>query len=177
MIKQTIFTLIAGIAAVTAVTAPSNNAPAHPPFDAAEKSLEIFTHLENKNLDGLGTLLHPNVIFSLPMSFNGNQDPARYVVGKNEVIEYLKGPMDFIEVIDFVDFRTTVADNGKTTFLQCKGQFTTAEGTPYLNVYIYRCDWDDNGLLINFEEYTNPMTYCKSFEDPDCPPGLYQPPQ
>ncbi|CAL9522938.1 hypothetical protein SUDANB176_03889 [Streptomyces sp. enrichment culture] len=74
--------------------------------------------------------------------------------------------------IDFTPVRVgTTADGGTgtraptTTFARADGNFRTADGRAYENVYAFRYDRRD-GLLVRAEEYADPVTSCAAFPDP-----------
>jgi ketosteroid isomerase-like protein len=67
--------------------------------------------------------------------------------------------------IEFTDVRVSVAAGGRTSFVQADGDFTTADGRPYRNVYVLRFDWR-GGRIVGGEEYSNPVTFSESFGRP-----------
>jgi ketosteroid isomerase-like protein len=68
-----------------------------------------------------------------------------------------------------VDLRVSSTADGRSSFVQFDGDFRTADGRPYRNVYIWRLDWH-RGQLTTLEEYANPITYCQTFPGtPGCP--------
>jgi ketosteroid isomerase-like protein len=64
----------------------------------------------------------------------------------------------------FIDRRITASASRATTFVQARGDFVTADGRPYQNVYVFRFDWR-NGKIMSWEEYANPMTIIRTFPD------------
>jgi ketosteroid isomerase-like protein len=67
--------------------------------------------------------------------------------------------------IRFADQRVSVVADGRTSFVQANGDFTTADGRPYNNVYVFRLDWRD-GRVVSGEEYFNPVTFSNTFDTP-----------
>jgi ketosteroid isomerase-like protein len=64
----------------------------------------------------------------------------------------------------FIDRRITAAADRATTFVQARGDFVTADGRPYQNVYVFRFDWSD-GKIVSWEEYANPITIIRAFPE------------
>jgi ketosteroid isomerase-like protein len=62
----------------------------------------------------------------------------------------------------FVDRRVSLTRDGMTTFVQTRGDFVTALGRPYRNVYVFRFDWDDDRLRV-WEEYANPVAVRRAY--------------
>lgn len=127
----------------------------------------LVAALERKDLEAVTALIHEQATLTVPLSFSGAPEPAGRFVGKEQVLGYVQGVFTNMAVVDFADVRITVTDNGKTSFVQAKGQFTVADGRPYHNVYVFRYDWQ-HGRVISIEEYANPVTYCATFDNPDC---------
>lgn len=57
--------------------------------------------------------------------------------------------------------------DGTTSISEAKGDFVTADGRPYRNVYVFRLDWH-HGRVTAGVEYANPATICATFALPDC---------
>jgi ketosteroid isomerase-like protein len=133
----------------------------------ADQTNAFLAALESRDLDTIAAMFDQNVNFSVPFSFSGNQGPARTVVGKDQLVQYYQDGFQTVSALEYVDVTVSVTGDGKTSFAQCNGQESSTNGLPYLNMYIYRFDWN-NSLLTNIMEYTNPITFCQVFNDPDC---------
>jgi ketosteroid isomerase-like protein len=70
--------------------------------------------------------------------------------------------------IKFVDTRVAVTDRGTVSFVEADGDFTTADGRPYRNVYVMRFEWTPDGRILRADEYYNPIIACQTFENPAC---------
>ncbi|MFC4013860.1 nuclear transport factor 2 family protein [Nonomuraea purpurea] len=130
---------------------------------ATERRTAAFMEaLERKNLTALSALLDPDVTMTLPLSFSGRKEDAARFTGKAEVLGYAKNAFAMFGKINFVNKKVTVSKDGKSSFVQADGDFTTADGKPYRNVYVYHFEWRD-GRVIRSAEYGNPVTFCATF--------------
>ncbi|MBL7509062.1 nuclear transport factor 2 family protein [Frankia sp. CNm7] len=132
------------------------------PEAAREERVAVDTRgfldaFERRDLDWISGLLAPDVTLVQPMSFDGSQQPAIRFAGKEQVVGYFRQVFAGMGTISFVDRRITVAAGGDTVIVQANGNFTTAAGSPYRNVYLFRFDWRD-GRIAAGEEYANPIT-------------------
>ncbi|MFI7064514.1 nuclear transport factor 2 family protein [Kribbella sp. NPDC050124] len=152
-------------AAVFAVQGPHNGVEA----TTKQKTYALLDALERQDMPAIRSLMASSVTWSNPMALTGDNDnDATRHVGEDAVIGYFSGELqDLIKTVDFVDERVTV--DGRTSMVEARGDFVTATGRPYRNVYVFRFDWRD-GELVAGVEYLNPMTICWSFELPLCTP-------
>lgn len=139
---------------------------------SAEQRTAARTHaflaaLEHKDLPAVAAMIDGNATLTVSLSFSGAQEPAGRFAGREQVLGYVEGVFTNMAVVDFTDKRVSVTDDGKTSFVQANGRFTTADGRPYHNVYVFRYDWRD-GRVVGAEEYANPVTFCATFGHPDC---------
>ena len=130
--------------------------------DAVGQTRALLSALEGKDLPTIADLLDRQATLTLPLSFSGAPEPAVHFTGKDQVLGYLTGVFTTMGSIHFTDLRLSVTADGGTTFVQAKGDFTTADGRPYHNVYIFRYNWND-GHLVSIEEYGNPVTFTATF--------------
>jgi ketosteroid isomerase-like protein len=168
MIKSVVALLLAvgigGAASSAAFAGPDQSKPSH---NIADKTHAYLAAFENKNLETVDAMTHPQVTVTVPMSFSGAPEPAARFVGKTQVLGYFQSVFTNMTRIDFVDVRTSVTADGRTSFVQANGDFTAADGRPYRNVYVFRLDWD-GGRLVSVDEYANPMAYCVTFTPEAC---------
>jgi ketosteroid isomerase-like protein len=162
--------LVAALA--LAATACSGGGPIEPgpPPGAAEAAAEERTRrfveaVERKDLPAVSAMLDPGVTLVQPMTFSGNQEPDFAVAGRDQVEAYFREVFTTMGTVAFVDRRVSVVPGGGTSFFQANGDFTTADGRPYRNVYLFRLDWRD-GLVVSGEEYGNPVTFTRTFGSP-----------
>jgi ketosteroid isomerase-like protein len=78
------------------------------------------------------------------------------------MVGYFRAIHQVMPVTTMVDLRISVIAGGRSSFVQFDGDFTTADGRPYRNVYIWRVDWK-HGHMTTIEEYANPVTFCRTF--------------
>lgn len=119
--------------------------------------------LEAGDRAGMAEILDDQVVWSAPMSSGGAEDgePAR---GRKAFGSRLGSISGLMRSARFIDRRITASADETTTFVQAKGDFVTAAGRPYRNVYVFRFDWRDD-KIVSWEEYANPITIIQAFPD------------
>jgi ketosteroid isomerase-like protein len=132
---------------------------------AAQHTERFLRACERRDVTTVAALLHPRVTLIHPITFSGALQPEARFTGKPQVLGYLRTVFQVMDRIQFTDERVSVARRGRTTFAQANGNFTTADGRPYRNVYLFRFDWR-NGRIVGGEEYYNPVTFSQTFGTP-----------
>lgn len=131
--------------------------------DLAGQTSRFLDLLETGDRARVAGMLDDQIVWSAPMSFGGDGDgePAR---GRQAFESRLGSIAGLMRSARFIDRRITASADGATTFVQTRGDFVTADGRPYQNVYVFRFDWRD-GKIVSWEEYANPMTIIRTFPD------------
>ncbi|GLW07017.1 hypothetical protein Misp01_21470 [Microtetraspora sp. NBRC 13810] len=158
--------LITGLAA--SAHAGSGRTPAAAPgaqSDNLRRTKDFLSDFQRRDLAAVGAKLSPRVTLTMPITFTGAQTPDTRYTNKEQVLGYFRTVFGTMGRVRFTDQRLSVASGGRTIFVQTYGDFTTADGRPYKNVYLFRFDWRD-GLIVAGEEYTNPVTFSKTFGAP-----------
>lgn len=139
-----------------------------------QKTYALLHALERQDMQAIRSLTASSVTWSNPMALTGDNDAdAGRWVGEDAVIaHFFQDIHPLIDTVDFVDERVTV--DGQTSIVEALGDFVTAAGRPYRNVYVFRFDWRD-GELVAGVEYLNPMTICWSFQLAICTPPATPP--
>jgi ketosteroid isomerase-like protein len=127
----------------------------------------IIEALERKDLETVSAMTADQAVLQHALALSGDRDEAARFVGKEQVMGYIGGVFTMFGTINFTDVRVTVSADGRSSFVQANGDFTTADGRPYLNVYLFRYDWQ-NGQAVSIEEYANPVTFCQTVGHPTC---------
>lgn len=135
--------------------------------ETLRQTRELLDRIERKDTEAVAAVLHPQVTLTHPLALSGNRKDAARWQGKDRVLGYFGGAFAMMGRIRFANRRVSVAAGGETAFVQADGDYTTANGRPYQNVYIFRIDWRD-GRAIAIEEYANPLTFCQTFNNPLC---------
>jgi ketosteroid isomerase-like protein len=131
-------------------------------LDVASATGRFLDLLEAGDLAGVTAMLHPDVVWSAPMTFTGNPDGGERVKGTTAFLARLGSIGALMRSVRFTNRRVTTSVDGLTTFVQTRGDFCTGDGRPYRNVYVFRFDWRD-GTLASWEEYANPITVLRAF--------------
>jgi ketosteroid isomerase-like protein len=131
--------------------------------ELADQTSRFLDLLEAGDRTGVAGMLDDQIVWSAPMSFGGagDSEAARGLRAFGSRLDSISGLMRSAR---FIDRRITASADGATTFVQTKGDFVTADGRPYQNVYVFRFDWRD-GKIVSWEEYANPMTIITTFPD------------
>jgi ketosteroid isomerase-like protein len=132
-----------------------------PAAEIADQTNRFLDHLETGDRASMAEMLDDQVVWSAPMSVGGDGDgePAR---GREAFGSRLGSISTLMRSAKFTDRRITASADATTTFVQTKGDFVTADGRPYRNVYVFRFDWRD-GKIVSWEEYANPITIIQTF--------------
>jgi ketosteroid isomerase-like protein len=134
-----------------------------PAAELVDRTNCFLNFLEAGDRAGLAEMLDQQVVWSTPMSSDRSEDeqPARGL----EAFGARMGSIGaLMRSAKFVDRRVTMSADGATTFVQTRGDFVTADGRPYRNVYVFRFDWRDNKIVL-WEEYANPITIIRTFPE------------
>ena len=133
------------------------------PSELADQTNRFLDLLEVGDSSGIAAMLDDQIVWSTPMSSGTSTEtqPARGRKAFGARLGTISGQMRSAK---FIDRRVTTSADGATTFVQTKGDFLTADGRPYQNVYVFRFDWDQ-GRIKSWEEYANPLTIIRTFPD------------
>ncbi len=171
MRMRTFVAVVAGALALTVGATvgpgPSASAGAGPEQRTETQTRALLDALERKDFDAVSARIDRNATLTVPLSFSGAPEPAGQFANKEEILGYVNNVFTNFQRIRFADVRISVTANGKTSFVQAKGDFLTVDGRSYRNVYIYRFDWR-NGRMVRTEEYANPIALCNTFEYLNC---------
>jgi ketosteroid isomerase-like protein len=131
--------------------------------ELAGQTSRFLDLLEAGDRAGVAGLLDDQIVWSAPMSVGsaGDGAPAR---GRSAFGSRLGSISGLMKSARFTDRRITACADTGTTFVQARGDFVTADGRPYQNVYVFRFDWRD-GKIVSWEEYANPLTIIRTFPD------------
>ncbi|MDX3107530.1 nuclear transport factor 2 family protein [Nonomuraea angiospora] len=135
--------------------------------DTEQRTKALILAFERKDLQAVSALFDADATLTLPLSFTGRREDAAHFTGKTEALAYVKNAFTIMGRIDFVNVKVSVSADGKESFVQANGDFTTADGRPYQNVYVYHFEWR-GGRVVKGLEYGNPVTFCNTFGAPGC---------
>ena len=130
----------------------------------ADQTNTFLDFLEAGDRTGMGEMLDDDVVWSAPMSSSGHTEDGEPARGRQAFGSRLGSISGLMKSAKFIDRRVTASADGATTFVQTNGDFITADGRPYQNVYVFRFDWRDD-KIVTWEEYANPMTIIRTFPD------------
>ncbi|MEV0824982.1 nuclear transport factor 2 family protein [Nonomuraea rubra] len=164
-------TLLITVTSALALTVGLGLAPASaeagPERRTEDRTRALLAAFERRDVKAISASIDENATFTIPLSFSGASEPAGHFAGKEQILGYVDSVLTNFRKVRFTDLRVSVTGQGRTSFVQANGDFVTADGRPYRNVYIYRFDWK-NGRMVHTDEYANPITLCKVFEDLGC---------
>lgn len=150
------FTIAVVLGASFTVTARTNSRST----TVVEAAIE---RIERMDLQSFRQLLAPNVrfdnVFSLPNTPSSFQ-------GQAAVLANIKEISGRFERIEFVNERLYVTENGRTVFVEARGNFTVkGTGAPYQNTYVFAFEINE-GKITAIREYNNPLTIAQTFNIP-----------
>jgi ketosteroid isomerase-like protein len=128
-----------------------------------ERTNRFLNAMEDADVEVLAAMLDQDVTWSTQMSATGGQD-VEAIHGLDACGDRLMEIGGLMRSAKFADRRITVSADGTTSFVQSNGDFVTADGRPYRNVYVFRFDWVGDKILA-WEEYANPVTVVKTFPE------------
>lgn len=135
---------------------------------ATERRTDRFlTAFEREDAAALRSLLDPRVTFVNRLPLSGDRDDAVELTGRDAVMAYFERVFAQMGTVDFVAPDVTVAAGGDMSFVEADGDFVSADGRPYENVYVFRFDWRD-GRIVAGTEYASPLTFCQTFPIEEC---------
>lgn len=127
--------------------------------DRSRKVVEAFFRTkESHDLDGLVDLFADEIVYTFPLPASGAQRNWFVYDGKDATVEYQRKTMDAFSRLRMHDVQMTVAEDGRTVFVESRGDYLTKDGKPYNNVYIFKFVVED-GRIVRAFEYANPVTY------------------
>lgn len=142
-----------------------NARPSSDSIDVVESAIENF---ERKNLQGFKQLLAPSVRFDNVFSLPNTPSTFR---GRDAVIGNIRRITDNFKRIEFVDERIYAAQDGRTVFVEARGNFVVSgTGAPYRNIYVFAFEIN-NGQISAIREYNNPLTIAETFRIPISQPA------
>jgi ketosteroid isomerase-like protein len=137
-----------------------------------ERTRRFLTAFAEQDFATLADLFDPDVTVVNLITLDGSQEPRPPHQGRDAAVAYFRQIDGMMPEREMRDLRVTAA--GDTVFVQFNGDFRTAEGRPYRNVYVFRMDWRD-GRLVSLEEYGNPITFINAFPELVRSPGQGSP--
>lgn len=148
---------VALVAGTTLTVEARNNSK---PTEIVQSALQSF---ERKDLAALERLLAPNARFdnmlllpNMPGTFQGRE----------AVMQNFQRLLGTFERIEFVDERVFPSQDGRTVFVEARGNFVVkGTGQPYRNIYVFAFEVV-NGQVVAVREYTNPLTIAETFKIP-----------
>lgn len=140
------------------------SASAHPGAQTNNTGLiaSLMSAFEQRDLDRITPYLCEDVSLVQPLTLSGSPTPEGSFEGRRAVTGYFQQVFRAMGRIHFANVRLSGADDGKSVYYEATGDFTTAAGAPYRNVYIFRFDLR-GGKVAHISEYANPITFSQTF--------------
>jgi ketosteroid isomerase-like protein len=124
-------------------------------MNSLETTKALFAAAQTKNLEALMNGFTETAVFAQPFHPMGPDFAYR---GTSEIRQGMQGIFALIETIGYTDTTYTVSGDGRSVFVETKGDMVLAgSGKPYNNGYIFRVDFNGEGLVEKFTEYTNSL--------------------
>jgi ketosteroid isomerase-like protein len=136
------------------------------PANSAESAARAYlVALQNKDKDGILSILTDDFVFEVPFNDSGTNDLENTRRGITEAMAVYERAFNEIETMTLEDLAINATADGTVVFAEAVGNMTMATGHPYKNRYIYRFDLQD-GKISRMREYRNPVTAAIAFGRP-----------
>ncbi len=134
------------------------------PRTAGEAARAVIAALETRDRAAALALFADTAVVEYPFDRSGRTAPGswRRFEGKAAVAKnYVDNALTNITRIDYLDEVVTESRDGRTAFVEARGDMDLApgigNGTPYRNRYVIKVVTDDRGQIVQFAEYMNPV--------------------
>lgn len=145
---------------VAALAAPADARPR----TAGEAARAVIAALETRDRAAALALFADTAVVEYPFDRSGRTAPGswRRFEGKAALAKnYIDNALTNISRIDFTDEIVTESRDGRTAFVETRGDMDLAagigNGTPYRNLYVIKVVTDRRGQIVHFAEYMNPV--------------------
>ncbi|MGI9247119.1 MAG: nuclear transport factor 2 family protein, partial [Steroidobacteraceae bacterium] len=111
-------------------------------------------------------LIAPDAVFEYPYSRSGSTEPGagRRYVGKEAIMrDYVGRAFDILLRIDWTEPVFTPSADGRTVFVEARGDMVLVNDVPYRNQYVIRFDVE-GGRIRHMAEYMNTVTAGQALE-------------
>lgn len=119
-----------------------------------------------KDRTAVEALIAPDAVFEYPYSRTGSTEPGagRRFTGKESVMrDYVDRGFGILVKIDWTDPVFTPSADGRTVFVEARGDMMLVNDVPYRNQYVIRFDVE-KGLITHMAEYMNTVTSGQALE-------------
>ncbi|WP_027057416.1 nuclear transport factor 2 family protein [Mesorhizobium loti] len=117
--------------------------------------------LEAQNLETVSSLLSDAPAIDIPFSSTGEPAPWFTFDGREQALGYIATIFKTFSQVKLVERATYVADDGKTAFVEAKGDLIQRNtDASYRNAYVFKLSMQD-GRISHVREYANPVTFAK----------------
>lgn len=134
------------------------------PRTAGEAARALIAALETRDRAAALALFADSAVAEYPFDRSGRTEPgaSRRFEGKAAVEKnYIDNALKNITRIDYFDEVVTESRDGRTAFVEARGDMDLAKGigngTPYRNRYVIKVVTDRDGRIVQFAEYMNPV--------------------
>lgn len=125
----------------------------------------FFRHIREKDVNGLLTLMSPDIVIEIPFSESGRTEDGyfRKFEGPEAVREFWLGAFRAEgKSHGMSDVQASMSANGQHVFVEGRGHLTMTNGRSYRNRYVFRFELRD-GKIKTLLEYYNPITAAHAF--------------
>ena len=116
----------------------------------------FFAALASEDAIAIHDLLDENVLWTIPLSSDGNPEPAATFANHDQAMQYVNGAFANFGAVRFRDAVWTFGKDDRSVVMQGNGDLSY-DGKPYHNVYVFKLEIDD-GVIVRVYEYANPVT-------------------
>jgi ketosteroid isomerase-like protein len=134
---------------------------------SVELAMKYVEATEARDKAALMQLVTEDSLFEFPFNEGGIVADGHFkrFKGLKELDQFFQALTTAFDAdgVRIVDRDVSIANEGRTVFLECGGRGRLTNGRPYRNRYMMRFDFKD-GKILRFREYFNPIPVAYAYE-------------
>ncbi|MDO8388950.1 MAG: nuclear transport factor 2 family protein [Actinomycetota bacterium] len=128
-------------------------------FSAIDAARECLDLIESFDIAGAAARFAPEGVLELPM----RPEPLARELRGAEIEKFMRLLPKLFARLRFVERRYHQTTTARTAVVEYKGDAVTHTGTPYLNTYIAVFEFDEQGRVLLWREYFDPLVLQQTF--------------
>mgnify|MGYP001161691958 CR=1 FL=1 len=128
-------------------------------FSAVDAARECLDLIQSFDIAGAAGRFAPDGVLELPM----RPAPLARELRGADIEKFMRLLPKLFARLDFVERRYHQSTTPTTAVVEYKGDAVTHTGTPYLNTYIGVFEFDEQGRVLLWREYFDPLVLQQTF--------------
>ncbi|CAB4741966.1 MAG: hypothetical protein F2681_14720 [Actinobacteria bacterium] len=130
-------------------------------FSAVEAARECLDMIQAFDIAGAAGRFAPEGVLELPM----RPEPLPRQLRGADIEKFMRLLPKLFARLDFVERRYHQSTTPTSAVVEYRGDAVTHTGKPYLNTYIGVFEFDDQGRVLLWREYFDPLVLQQTFAD------------